>query len=256
MSKQLDAQIDALYSLPLSQFVTARAALAKTVTGDEAKRIKALTKPTTLPWVVNQLRWHERAIYERLMKLGGVLRAAQVATLEGRATNTNDATAAHRKVLGEAVQLAAARARRDGVNVDADALHRMLETISLAETLPETHGRFTEAVQPAGFEALLGLSIKATATSITRAAAPATTSSRRPTAPTSKLDAAAERQAHREEQARQAAVERRVAAIARAEQALVTARQAETQARERWHLARDAADAAEAALDALRKPDA
>ena len=38
----LDGKIDDLYRQPLEAFVTARNALAKTLTGDDAKRVRAL----------------------------------------------------------------------------------------------------------------------------------------------------------------------------------------------------------------------
>ena len=80
----LDAKIDDLYRQPLGEFTGARNALAKTLTGDEAKRVKALAKPTVVPWAVNQVYWRARAAYDRLMKSGERLRKAQIAALEGR----------------------------------------------------------------------------------------------------------------------------------------------------------------------------
>ena len=45
----LDAKIDDLYQLGLSEFTSARNALAKSLSGAEAKRVKALPKPTVVP---------------------------------------------------------------------------------------------------------------------------------------------------------------------------------------------------------------
>ena len=75
----LESQIDDLYALPLGDFVAARTALAKTRRGTDAKRVKTLPKPTVVPWAVNQLYWHARDAYERLVMAGEQLRAAQVA---------------------------------------------------------------------------------------------------------------------------------------------------------------------------------
>ena len=58
-----DAKVDELYQLPLATFTAARNALAKTVKGADARRIKQLAKPTVVPWTVNQLYWHSRKTY-------------------------------------------------------------------------------------------------------------------------------------------------------------------------------------------------
>ena len=73
-----------LYQLPLSEFTAARNALAKTLKGAEAKRIKQLPKPTVVPWTVNQLFWHARKSYDRVIASGQALRDAQIAALKGR----------------------------------------------------------------------------------------------------------------------------------------------------------------------------
>ena len=49
-----------LYQQPLSAFTAARNALAKTLSGAEAHRIKRLAKPTVVPWTINQLYWRAR----------------------------------------------------------------------------------------------------------------------------------------------------------------------------------------------------
>ena len=57
-------------SQPLADFTSSRNALAKSLSGDEAKRVKALAKPTLVPWAVNQVYWRARSVYERLLKAG------------------------------------------------------------------------------------------------------------------------------------------------------------------------------------------
>jgi hypothetical protein len=56
----LESSIDNLYRAALSEFVGARAALAKTLSGADAQRVKKLPKPTVVPWAVNQLYWRDR----------------------------------------------------------------------------------------------------------------------------------------------------------------------------------------------------
>ena len=66
----LDAKIDDLYRQPLDAFVPARNALAKTLTGADATRVRALAKPTVVPWAVNQVYWQARSVYDKAIKSG------------------------------------------------------------------------------------------------------------------------------------------------------------------------------------------
>jgi hypothetical protein len=153
----LDDQIDDLYKRPLNEFTGARNALAKTLKGDEAARVKALAKPTVVPWAVNQVYWRARATYDRLMKSGEKLRSAQIAALEGRQGDVRGAGDAHRRAIGDAVAEAERLSAPSGAKPGADALARTFEAMSLTTAPPEAPGRLTEALQPAGFEALAGL---------------------------------------------------------------------------------------------------
>jgi hypothetical protein len=165
-ARTVDDQIDELYRLPLSEFTAARNALAKSVAGPDgaetAKRIRALPKPTLVPWAVNQLFWHARLVYQRLMKSGETLRAAQIAALKGgpqaKPGDVKRATEAHRTALAEAVRQAVRVAGSHGAKPDADELSRTLESLSLAPSPPDHPGRLSEPVRPAGFEALTGVS--------------------------------------------------------------------------------------------------
>ncbi|MGE3508829.1 MAG: hypothetical protein AB7N65_08095 [Vicinamibacterales bacterium] len=167
----LDARIDQLYQLPLHAFTAARNALAKSLAADgwrnEAARVKGLAKPTVLPWAVNQVYWQARSVWERLLAAGDALRDAQVAALEqpGRtpaaAQQVRDrlrvATDAHRQALADAVHQAIRASTQAQVHPQTDLLSRMLEALSLAPVPPAPPGRLTDIIQPAGFEALLGV---------------------------------------------------------------------------------------------------
>lgn len=152
----LETRIDALYALPLADFTEARKALAKSLTGDERTRVKRLEKPTVVPWALNQIYWHERTAWNRVMAAGRALRTAQLAALKGDAGGLRDASTAHRAAVSAAVAAATHVAERHGARPAADDLSRMLEAISLAAEPPDAPGRFTQVVQPAGFEALAG----------------------------------------------------------------------------------------------------
>lgn len=156
----LEQDIDDLYKSIPGEFVAARTALAKTLSGDDARRVRALQKPTVAPWAVNQLYWRARPAYDRLAESGKSLRATQVAALKGGASDVRRATDAHRDALAQAVTEAMRLSAAAGVHPNPDELARTLEAISLARELPERAGRLTRALRPAGFEALAGVTVK------------------------------------------------------------------------------------------------
>jgi hypothetical protein len=153
----LDTSIDDLYQQPLNDFTQARNTLAKSLSGAEAKRVRALAKPTLVPWAVNQVYWRARGAYDRLMKSGERLRTAQIAALEGRNADVRAATETHRSAIADAVREAERLAATAGSKPSPDALARSFEALSLATGSPEPPGRLTQPLQPAGFEALAGV---------------------------------------------------------------------------------------------------
>lgn len=226
----LEADIDDLYKKPLGEFTAARNALAKSLSGDAAKRVKGLAKPTVVPWVVNQLYWHARPAYTKLMTAGETLRDAQIAALGGKAAKLSKAAETHRTALAAAVREAMRLAAEGDAHPDAEAVGRTLEAISLAAERPPSPGRLTEAVAPAGFEALAGMQV---------AAAP----------PAPRAGARAEREKEAAEEARRREMEREIAA---AERDLERAQAAEASARERLARAAEERGRAESALATLR----
>jgi hypothetical protein len=154
---KVDQEIDALYQSPPGEFTAARNALAKTLDGDAARQVKALKKPTAVPWAVNQVYWKARPAYDRVMERGRALRTAQIASLKGKNADVRAAMEAHRKAVGEAVHRAQTMASDAGLNPDTDQLARMFEALSLAAEPPEQAGRFADAIEPMGFAALSGV---------------------------------------------------------------------------------------------------
>jgi hypothetical protein len=206
----LDARIDDLYQQPLDAFVEARTALAKTLSGDDAKTVKKLAKPTIVPWAVNQVYWQARKIYDAAIASGRRVRKAQVAALEGQKADVRGANEEHRRALADAVREAVRIAEAAGASPSSDLLMRTFEALSLAPEPVDTPGRLTRPLQPSGFEALGGLKLKPVAT------------------PTAAQTAAAKRTAKKEEEARkkaEAAERKRDAEIKRAEAAVERARQ-------------------------------
>jgi hypothetical protein len=157
----IEAAIDELYQGPLGAFIPARNALARTLKGGDAKRVKALSKPTVVPWAVNQVYWHARPTYDRVAKSGARLRAAQVAALEGHPADVREARAAHQKAISDAVAEAMRLATAAGAHPGVDQLSRTFEALTLLKMPPGDPGRLVTIPEPAGFEALSGIPIAA-----------------------------------------------------------------------------------------------
>ena len=266
----LDAQIDELYRLPLAEFTAARNALAKTLSKDDAKQVKALEKPTVVPWAVNQVYWRARATYDRLMKSGEKLRAAQIAALEGRATDVRAAAETHRRAITDAVAEAERLASAVGAKPGADPLARTFESLSLATAAPGRPGRLTDAMQPAGFEALLGVTpseVRSTKSEVrsgrlevvkpserrTTNGEPRTANGERRTPNDERLAKAAAKAAEKAAAKEAAERKKHEAAIKEAEAHLERVQAAERSARETWERAHDDLLAARQALTDVRR---
>jgi hypothetical protein len=152
-----DRDIDALYQSLPSEFTASRNALARTLSGEAAREVRGLKKPTVVPWAVNQVYWKARSVYDKLLARGRELRTAQIASLKGKKSDVRQAMEAHRRAVSEAVHRAQQIAGEAGLSPDAEPLARMLEALSLAPEAPSDAGRFTEAIEPMGFEALAGV---------------------------------------------------------------------------------------------------
>lgn len=235
---QLDTEIDGLYRLPLEEFTAARTALAKSLKGDAARDVRALKKPTTVPWAVNQVYWKARPTYDAAMKAGHALRQAQIATLKGKKADLRAATEAHRKAVGAAVREANQIASSAGLHPNTEQLARMFEAVSLAAAAPATTGKFTEVIEPSGFDALTGIT-PAKRVHVEPAAEPEQDEEQdEESAPPSKADRAAERRRIEQERREQREAEER----------LKTATRELERARTRAETARQALERAEADL--------
>jgi len=137
----LESNIDRLYEGPLNQFVAARQALAKTLTGDEARQVKQLPKPTVAAWAVNQVYWRTRPVYDRLTKSGKKLRSAQIAALNGRSLDLRDVANEHRAAVAHAVTEALRLAGEADAHPNTDELSRTFEALSMETDRAEPAGR-------------------------------------------------------------------------------------------------------------------
>ncbi|HJZ73454.1 MAG TPA: hypothetical protein VKE51_17045 [Vicinamibacterales bacterium] len=259
----LDDKIDDLYRQPLGAFTAARNALAKTLTGADAARVKALPKPAVVAWAANQVYWNARGVHDELMKSGERVRKAQIAVLQGKAADIRTANDDHRRAVAAAVAEAERLASDAGSKPSPDALSRTFEALSLTPHPPDPPGRLAEALQPAsGFEALAGITPAGPAKAGHADRGPAQAAPVEHGPPTSGHHARTERDrepskrereaARRaEEEARAAAAEarKREAELKHADAAVARAEAAEKLARAEWEQAHDAL------LEARRKRD-
>ena len=220
----IESKIDDLYRLPLREFVGARAALARSLAGAEAARVRKLPKPTVVPWAVNQVYWRARPLYDRAMKAGERVRQAQVAALGGRKADPRTAGEAHRRAIADAVHQAETFAATAALSrADPGALTRTFEALSLAPNPPAEPGRLVRPLQPAGFEALAGIpvTIKVKAPSVKSVG-----STKSAEAPAERAASGAEDAARKKSDAALRKVKRAEAAVERARRRMVEAEEA------------------------------
>jgi len=160
---KLEDDFDALFKLPLSEFISARKTLAARLKqeghGNDADRVKALVKPSISAWVVNQVYWMHREAFDRLMATSQRFRQAQSSLLAGKAADMRGPLDARREALSELSLLATALLRDAGNSPTPDTIRRItttLEAMSAYASFPEdlTPGRLTHDVDPPGFESL------------------------------------------------------------------------------------------------------
>ena len=153
-----DDPIDALFRLPLTEFIGARKELAarlkKNGYADEAQRVKALTKPSISAWTVNQLYWNHRDEFDELISTGQRFRKAQAS---GKMVNMREALDARREALAQLSNLATEILGDAGHNPSLDVLRRITTTLEALSSLASfsdetTPGRLTQDVDPPGFD--------------------------------------------------------------------------------------------------------
>jgi hypothetical protein len=159
----LERAIDQLFALPLSEFIAARNALAARLKkeGDAgaSARVKGLARPSISAWAVNQVYWHDRDAYERLVAAGDALRTAQERMLTGRGADVREVMRARQEAARGVVERAMRFLRESG-NAATDATRqRVAVTVDAlaaygSEPRGHAHGRLERDLDPPGFEAL------------------------------------------------------------------------------------------------------
>jgi hypothetical protein len=153
----LSPDVDALFKLPLGEFTAGRNALVaqlkKAGRHAEANEVKALAKPSISAWVVNEIYWRHRKLFDRLIEAGDRLRRVPTGDAARNAAN------ARRETLTELQAIAAATLRDGNYGATLDMLRRVartLEALSSYGSLPgaPAAGRLSDDVDAPGFEAV------------------------------------------------------------------------------------------------------
>lgn len=162
-TRQFEEDVDALFTLPLAEFIGARNALAarlkKAGHGDEANQVKALVKPSISAWAVNQLYWQHREAFNQLISTGQRFRKAQTAR---KVADIHEALDTRRDALSQLTALATTLLQDAGHNPSPETERRItttLEALSVYASLPggPPLGRLTQDVDPPGFDSLASL---------------------------------------------------------------------------------------------------
>src|SRR5438034_1483998 len=123
---------EALYGLPLEEFVPARDALARELRGagrrDEAAAVAALRKPSVAAWAANQAVRSQPKAARELWAAGDALLAAHEAAVAGRSGGgaaLRDAAARHRAAVRELLAAASGLLDGRGRGLSATMLQRV-----------------------------------------------------------------------------------------------------------------------------------
>ena len=155
--------LDELYAAPLDEFVARRNALAKALRkegkADEADEVASRRKPSASAWVVNRLARDEKRTVKALIRAVDDVKAGK-----------DGADARFRDVVDELTRAARALLERDGKR-QTDALLREVATTLRAAAAADpgslSAGRLETAMEPSGFEAMAGATIRRPATRAT-----------------------------------------------------------------------------------------
>ena len=130
--QELAGIANALYALPLDEFIAARTAAAKEATGGGAglpAAVRALPKPSVAAWAINMLAAHRPDILAQLNELGGRMRAAQ-SSLD--AAGLRELGRERRTLLATAVDAACSVAEQHGRPISGAVATAVEQTLRAA----------------------------------------------------------------------------------------------------------------------------
>jgi hypothetical protein len=164
--EEVEREIDRLYALPLSSFTEERNALAarERAAGRKAaaERVKALPKPSLVPWALNQLFWKARPRFDAVVEATERLADAQRSGLGGEgAEGVRRALRERKDAVQRALRTIEDLLKGSGPRADAGLLQRVggaLEALTArGGDAGEAPGRLSAEVAAAGFDVALDL---------------------------------------------------------------------------------------------------
>src|SRR5438874_674132 len=127
----LDAEIDALFRLPLAEFTSARNALAarlkKLSRAIDAERVKSLTKPPAPAWAVNQLYWQNPKAIDQLIDVTERVRKVQTGRIKN--ADVRDLLSEKKRMMAGLIEKASAILSAAGHAASPDAMRRISATL-------------------------------------------------------------------------------------------------------------------------------
>jgi hypothetical protein len=163
---KLEDEVDALFKLPLADFIGARNDLAARLKrggrANDANLVKALAKPSVSAWAVNQLHWNHREEFDHLLAAGRRVRDAQTSRTAGNIADMRGLLETRSEALSHLSKLASSILYDAGHNPTPDTIQRItidLEALSAYASLSDspTPGRLTRDLDPPGFGSLVSL---------------------------------------------------------------------------------------------------
>jgi hypothetical protein len=154
----LEERLDALFAVPIDEFTQTRNSLVKELTAagdkDSASRVKALKKPTTTVWAINQLAHHHGPELEELVAIH-----ERMATARG-AADLRSAADERRRVVHRLTDLAGKILAAAGHSASTTQTQRISQSLLAATTGEQLDalrwGRLTGELEGPGFEAMSG----------------------------------------------------------------------------------------------------
>jgi hypothetical protein len=165
-SRDLESAIDELYQQPLASFTSGRNALAtelrKAGRTEDSNRVKALGKPSVSTWALNQVYWHERDVFDRMLRAGDQSRHVQQQLFRGKAGDPREAMATRQAAVRTLVEHAIETLQSGGQVVTDTTRQRIMVTAEAMATYGSDSpvfrpGRLVDDLDPPGFAALATL---------------------------------------------------------------------------------------------------
>ena len=165
----VDDPVDALFTLPPSEFTAARNALVKQLHSEkrreEAEAVKALKRPSVPAWALNQVARRDPDAIEGVIEAGAAVGAAQRRALSGvRESGLREASQQRRDRI-DAVWQAAADVLREAGTEPAPHRQAVAATLEAASVEPEAaqlvrQGRLSaDLPAPSGFGDVAGFAL-------------------------------------------------------------------------------------------------